>query len=89
MNRWSERVPEESAWVPVDPTRHAIERRIEHAKGRIVEDLNRAGKLLRDVASRTGRGVGRWALVSGVLIAGAIVVAVVRLRGRRIRISWK
>lgn len=89
MNRLSERMPEETTWVPVDPTRLAMERRIEHAKERIVEDLNRAGRLLRDVASRTSRGVGKVALISGVLIAGAIVALAMRLRGRRIRITWK
>ena len=89
MNRLSERVSEASDLVPVDPERHALESRIEHAKGRIVEDLNRAGRLLRDAAARTGRGVSRFALISGVLVAGAIVLAIVRLRGRRIRITWK
>lgn len=76
--------------VPVDPERHALEMRIEHAKSRIVEDLNRASDLFRDVASRTGRGVGRLALISGVVVAGAIVLAIARLRNRRrIRITWK
>jgi hypothetical protein len=75
--------------MPVDAERHALERRIEHARNRIVEDLNRASGLLREVAVRTGRGVGRFALIAGLCVAGALVLLAVRLRGRRIRISWK
>ena len=88
VNRLSARAPEPEV-VPVDPARHALERRIEQAKGRIVEDFDRASTLFRDVAARTGRGVGRLALIAAVIVAGAVVVALVRLRGRRIRITWK
>lgn len=90
VNRLSERAPEPDTLVPVDPERHALQMRIEHAKSRIVEDLNRASDLFRDVAARTGRGLGRLALISGVVVAGAILMAIVRTRGRkRIRITWK
>jgi hypothetical protein len=90
VNRLIERAPEPVPPSPIDPERHALEMRIERAKGRIVEDLNRAGTLFREVASRTTRGVGRLALISGVLVAGAIALAIVRLRSRRrIRITWK
>lgn len=75
--------------APIDPERHALEMRIERAKSRIVEDLNRASALLRDVAARTGRGIGRAALIAGLVAAGAIVLLIARLRGRRIRITWK
>ncbi|MFT3773736.1 MAG: hypothetical protein QM820_50835 [Minicystis sp.] len=86
----SEREPEPDTLVPVDPERHALEMRIEHAKSRIVEDLNRASSLFREVASRTGRGIGRLALISGAVVAGAILMAIVRMRSRRrIRITWK
>ncbi|APR83814.1 Hypothetical protein A7982_09163 [Minicystis rosea] len=75
--------------MPVDPERRALEMRIEHAKSRIAEDLNRASNLFREVAARTGRGVGRLALISGAVVAGAILLLVARMRSRRIRISWK
>lgn len=90
VNRLSQQVPESDTLVPVDPERHALEMRIEHAKSRIVEDLNRASDLFRDVASRTGRGLGRFALISGIVVAGTILLAMMRLRSRRrIRITWK
>jgi len=90
VNRLSQRPPEPVPPSPIDPERRALEMRIERAKSRIVEDLNRAGSLVREVAARTTRGVGRLALLSGVLVAGAIVFALVRLgRRRRIRITWK
>lgn len=89
VNRLSERVPEPVTLVPVDPERHALERRIELAKSRIIEDMNRAGNLVREVASRAGRGAGRALLIAGVVVAGAILIALVRTRGRRIRITWK
>ena len=92
MNRLSEHHAE-SRWgngalVPVDPERHAIEARIERAKGRIVEDLNRASGLLRDVAASAGRGLGRVAVVSALFVAGIVLAALVRRR-RRIRITWR
>jgi hypothetical protein len=89
VNRLSERAPEALDLVPVDPERHALESRIEHAKGRIVEDLNRAGRLLRETAARTGRGVGKLVVISGIAVAGALLLLALRLRGRRIRITWK
>ena len=90
VNRLSERAPEPETMVPIDPERHALEMRIEHAKARIVEDLNRASLLFRDVASRASRGAGRLALISGIVVAGAILLAVARMRSRRrIRITWK
>jgi hypothetical protein len=74
--------------VPVDPERHALESRIEHAKSRLMEDVNRASELLRDVAERTQRGLGRLAVLSGLLVAGLVVFALTRRR-RRIRITWR
>lgn len=89
MNRLSERAPEPDPYGPVDAERHALERRIEHAKSRLVEDLQRASGLLREAAARTGRGVGRLALLAGLCVAGAVLFLAVRRRGRRIRITWK
>ena len=89
MNRLSEHRVEGGTLVPVDPERHALEVRIEQAKNRIVEDLNRASGLLRDVARRTGRRLGTAAVVSGVVVAAIVVVALVRRSRRRVRISWR
>jgi len=89
VNRLSELRPGDDTLVPVDPERHALEMRIEHAKHRIVEDLERASALLRDAARRTGRGLGTLAVLSGLLLTGVVVAALVRARRRRIRITWR
>lgn len=88
VNRLSVSRPEPEDLSPIDPERHALEARIEHAKGRLVEDLGRAEKVLREVAGRTGRGLGRAVLISTVLVAGALLVSLLRRR-RRIRITWR
>jgi hypothetical protein len=89
VNRLSEQRPGDDTLVPVDPERHALEMRIEHAKNRIVEDLERATARFREAARRTGRGLGTLAVVSGLLLAGVVVAALVRARRRRIRITWR
>jgi hypothetical protein len=89
VNRLSVPRTEPEDLAPIDPERHALEMRIEHAKGRLAEDLGRAEKVLRAVASRTTRGVGRAVLISTVIVAGALLVSLLRLRRRRIRITWR
>ena len=89
MNRLSEHRPGDDSLVPVDPERHALEMRIEHAKHRIVEDLERASALFRDVARRTGRGVGTALVVSALFIVGAVAAALLRRRRRRLRVTWR
>jgi hypothetical protein len=81
--------PGRGTLVPVDPERHALEMRIEHAKARIVEDVNRASGLLREIASSARRGLG-WLLVGAcALIAGGAALALARRQRRRIRVTWK
>lgn len=89
VNRLSERESDTSTLVPVDPERHALEVRIEHAKNRIVEDLNRASALVREVASRAGRGLGRVAVLAGVVVVAAIAAVISRRHRRRVRITWR
>jgi hypothetical protein len=89
VNRLSDRGLEPATLVPVDPERHALEARIEHAKNSIVEDLNRAGSLLREVAARTGRGIGRGLLAAGVVVAGAVLFGVLWWQRRRARLAWR
>jgi hypothetical protein len=89
VNRLSEQRHGDATLVPVDPERHALEMRIEHAKSRIAEDLESAFSLVRQVASRTGRGLGALVVVSGLVLAG-MVVAVLTWRNRtRARIRWR
>lgn len=73
--------------MPVDPERHALEMRIEHAKHRIAEDVERAAALVRGAAARAGRGLGTLIVLSGVLLAAITLTAVVRWRRRR-RFPW-
>jgi hypothetical protein len=75
--------------VPVDPERHALEMRIEHAKQRILEDFDRASTLVRQAARRTGRGLGTLVVASAVLVAGAVAAALLRRRRRRLRVTWR
>jgi hypothetical protein len=89
VNRLSVRGPEPENLSPIDPERHALEMRIEHAKGRLAEDIGRAERALREVASRTGRGIGRAAMITAVVVAGALLVSLMRLRRRKIRITWR
>lgn len=89
VNRLSARAPEPEDVVPVDPARHALERRIEQAKGRIAEDFDRASTLFREVATRTGRGVGRLVVIGAVLVAGSVLLTWALRSRRRIRITWK
>ena len=89
VNRLSEQRPGDDTLVPIDPERHALEMRIEHAKGRLVEDLERASALVRQVATRAGRGLGTLAVLSGILVAGLAVAALVRWNRRQIRIRWR
>lgn len=89
MNRLSEQRPWGDTLVPVDPERHALEMRIERAKERIVEDLERASARVREMARRTGRGLGTLAVVSGLLLAGIVATALVRRRRRRLRVVFR
>lgn len=89
MNRLSEHQPQGGTLVPVDPERHALEVRIELAKGRIVADLNRASGLVRNVVRRTGRTFGTALVTSGLILGGLLLAAFVRRRRRRVRITWR
>jgi hypothetical protein len=75
--------------VPVDPERHALEMRIEHAKQRILEDFDRASVLVRQVARQTSRGLGTLVVASVVLVAGAALATLLRRRRRRLRVTWR
>jgi hypothetical protein len=89
VNRLSEPRQGSDTLVPVDPERHALEVRIERAKARIVEDLNRASGLVRGVVVRVGRGLGLLALCAvGLGLVGAALAARA-WRRRRIRITWR
>jgi hypothetical protein len=89
VNRLSEQRPGGGTLVPVDPERHALEMRIEHAKSRIAEDLERASALVRQVASRAGRGLGTLVVVTGLVVAGMVVAALAWRSRRRGRIRWR
>jgi N-formylglutamate amidohydrolase len=92
VNRLSERASDRATLVtltPVDPARHALETRIESAKARIVEDLNRATAVVRDAATRAGQGLLRVALLAGLVVAGAVIALARARRRRRLRIAWK
>ncbi len=89
MNRLSEHPHEDGTLVPVDPERHALEVRIERAKGRIVEDLDRASGLLRDVARRAERRFGTALVLSGIFLGGLVIAALVRRSRRRVHITWR
>jgi hypothetical protein len=82
--QWDERPLE-----PVDPERHALEMRIEMAKGRLMEDLERASAAMRRAASRAGWGVGTAVVVSGILLAGLALTLLVRGTRRQIRVLWR
>lgn len=75
--------------MPVDPERHALEVRIEQAKGRIVEDLNRASGLIRDVARSTGHRLGTALVLSGLVLGGIVIAVLVRRSRRRVDIIWR
>jgi hypothetical protein len=89
VNRHSQRRLEDDTLVPVDPERHALEMRIEHAKSRIVADLERALGLVRNAASRAGRGLGTLAVVAGVALAAVVIGIAFRLRHRRVTVRWQ
>ena len=89
VNRLSEHQYDGGTLSPVDPERHALEVRIERAKGRIVEDLNRASGLLRDVVRRTSRTFGTVLVASGMILGGLVIAALVRRSRRRVRITWR
>ncbi len=75
----------------IDPERHALEMRIERAKSRIVEDLNRASarRSARWPRRPRRRWLGTVAVVAGVLLAGIVVGALARRSRRRVRIQWR
>lgn len=89
VNRLSEHNVEGGTFVPADPERRALEMRIEHAKSRLVADLNRASGIVRNVALRARQGLGTVVVVSGILVAGIVVVALFRRNRRRVRIQWR
>jgi hypothetical protein len=80
-----------SALVPVDRERRALEVRIDLAKARLFQDLNRvstiARQTVRHAAGAAGRGLLRVALVGGLLLVG--LVAAFARRRRRLRFVWK
>jgi hypothetical protein len=84
QERWND-VPLE----PVDPERHALAMRIEQAKGRLLEDLERASTAMRRAATRAGWGVGTAVVVSGILLAGLALTLLVRGTRRQIRVLWR
>jgi hypothetical protein len=63
--------------------------RIEHAKSRLAEDLERASALLRQVASRAGRGLGTLVVISGLVLVGVVAAALTWRRRARVRIRWR
>ena len=91
VNRPNEHPVTGSPLVPVDPERRALQVRIDLAKARLFQDLNRASMLARRAAKQAagvaGRGLLRVALVGGLLLVG-LVSAFVRRR-RRLRVVWK
>ncbi len=89
VNRLSDLRQGSDTLVPVDPERHALEQRIELAKARIAEDLDRASGLVRGVVSRAGRGLGLLGLCAAGLVLAGLVTAGWRRRRRRIRIIWR
>jgi len=89
VNRLSDLRQGSDTLVPVDPERHALEQRIELAKARIAEDLDRASGLVRGVVSRAGRGLGLLGLCAAGLVVAGLVTVGLRRRRRRIRVSWR
>jgi hypothetical protein len=87
VNTLNERTTTSAPLALVDPDRRALEARIEQAKNRLVQDLNRASRLVRRAAGTVGRGVLRAAVVGGLIVA-ALAVAFVRRR-HRIRVTWR
>jgi len=72
----------------IDPERQAIQLRIETAKSRLVADLDRASKIVRNAASTARRSVGRVVLVGGLLLCGLAISYFVRRR-KRLRVIWR
>jgi hypothetical protein len=62
--------------------------RIEHAKSRLVEDLERAVERVREITTRTRRGLGTIAVFSGVMVAAVVMAVLARRSRRRVRITW-
>ena len=88
------RIGEPGPAYPVDPERHALESRIEHAKTRIAEDVDRASVLVRNVARNVAtnatKGLGKVGilLVVGIAFAGALAFAIIQRR-HRVRLTWR
>ena len=89
MNRLRSDRWDDGPLEPVDPERHALEMRIEQAKGRLMEDLERASAAMRRAAARAGWGVGTAVVVSGILLAGLALTLLVRGTRRQIRVRWR
>jgi hypothetical protein len=81
-----------STLVPVDPERRALEVRIERAKARLFQDLNRVSTMAKQTAKQAagaaGRGLLRVALLGGLLAVGLVSAFILRRR-RRLRVVWK
>jgi hypothetical protein len=77
--------------VPADPERRALEVRIDLAKARLFQDLNRVSTIAKLTARRAAgaasRGLLRVAVIGGLLLVG-LVSAFIRRR-RRLRVVWK
>jgi hypothetical protein len=90
VNRLIEQPKEHATLLPVDPQRRLLETRIEHAKERLADDLDRAVSLARQATTTVRRGLARVALMGGLLLAGALVALVQRRRRRhQLRFTWK
>jgi hypothetical protein len=91
VNSPNERQTTGSNLVPVDRERRALEVRIDLAKARLFQDLNRASTIAKQTARHAagvaGRGLLRVALVGGLLLVG-LGFAFIRRR-RRLRVVWK
>jgi len=87
VNTPNEQTGQGAPLVRVDPERRAIDLRIEHAKNRLIQDLNRASTLFKRAAGTASRTVQRILLVGGLLAVG-LLVAFIRRR-HRIRVTWK
>lgn len=91
VNSPNERPMTRSALVPVDRERRALEVRIDLAKARLFQDLNRVSTIAKQTVSNAaeaaGRGLLRVALVGGLLLVG--LAAAFIHRRRRLRFVWK
>jgi hypothetical protein len=89
VNHTREHHKEQTALVPTDTRRHALEARIELAKERLVADLNQASMIVKQAASTASRSLTRILALGALLVGGLVAAFVARRRNRRIRVTWK